>query len=103
VRQAQDFLWRSNKSLGKGVSPDLKAASHCVMSLGKLLKWLITLVREGTPLFLTRAGPPGCSGTHHVMPLLTGAVDPPGMWVFPGGLSAVVKSPPGFPSDKPNK
>lgn len=40
---------------------------------------------------------------HHVAPLLTVAVDPPGTWLFLGGLSAVVKSPPGFPSDKLNK
>lgn len=40
---------------------------------------------------------------HHVVPLLSGAADPPGTRLFPGGLSATVKSPPDFPSDKPNK
>lgn len=44
MRQAQVFLWRPNKSLGKAVSPDLKAANHCAVSLGKLLKWLIILM-----------------------------------------------------------
>lgn len=38
-----------------------------------------------------------------MVPLPDGAADPLGTWLFPGVLSAMVKSPPDFPSDKPNK